>query len=160
MSSELEVFLMAMVPLGELRLAIPLGLEVYRLPWWQVYLIATLGNVFLALFLLLFLQKISKILEKEFQFLEKFFWWWMDRVQKRVNPYIIRYGFWGLLIFVAIPLPLTGAWTASAAAFLFRIPLRIAFTSICFGVFIAGAIVTMLSLSGVSFVRQILNFWL
>jgi len=159
MISELEVFLMAMAPLGELRLAIPAGLTLYQFSWWKTYVIALSGNLIVALFLLLFLQNFSGFLKKHLKTFDKLFWRWLAEVQKRANPYVIKYGFWGLIVFVAIPLPLTGAWAASAAAFLLGIPLRIALFSIALGLVVSGMIVTGLSLSGISLVNQFINFY-
>jgi len=61
-----------------------------------------------------------------------------------------KYGYPALVLFVAIPLPLTGAWTGSLIAFLFKIPFKIAFPLISLGVIIAGVIVLALSLAGIA----------
>jgi uncharacterized membrane protein len=81
--------------------------------------------------------------------MDRFFEWLFARTRKRSGA-LEKYGAIGLVLFVAIPLPVTGAWTGSAAAFLFGIPFRKAFPIILLGVMIAGGLVTAAVLGGVS----------
>ena len=98
--------------------------------------------------LLLYLGPVSNFLRR-IGFMDRFFDWIFARTRKRSGA-LEKYGALGLVLFVAIPLPVTGAWTGSAAAFLFGIPFRKAFPLIVAGVAIAGAIVTVAVLAGVS----------
>ena len=70
---------------------------------------------------------------------------------------IDKYGFWGLMIFVMIPLPVTGAYTGSFAAWLFNIPKKKAFISVLLGVMISGMIVTTIMLTGIEALQFLLK---
>lgn len=150
LSSEFLVFLLAVAPISELRGAIPTGFLVLKLPFWKVFLISLFGNLFSVFLVLLFLGPISKFLSKKSKFFKKLFNWIFHRTRKRVNSHILKYEEIGLLIFVAIPLPLTGGWTGAIAAFLLGLPFKLAFPLIAIGVLIAGGVVSALTLSGVA----------
>ena len=141
---EVVVFCMAMLPILELRGAIPWGLKFApSLPHMTVYLFAVLGNFVPVIPILLFLQPVSEYLRKVRVF-DKFFTWLFARTRKR-GKLIERYEAIGLTLFVAIPLPVTGAWTGALAAFVFGIRLRWAAICISIGILIAGVIVTLAS---------------
>jgi len=140
--------LVAALPIVELRGAIPWALTIGHLPWPEAYLFAVLGNMIPVVPLLLFLGPVSEVLRR-IPLLDRFFLWLFARTRRR-SGVIEKYGALGLVLFVAIPLPVTGAWTGSAAAFLFGIPFRKALPLILFGVCIAGVIVTAAVLAGVS----------
>ncbi|HGY12002.1 MAG TPA: ligand-binding protein SH3, partial [Desulfobacterales bacterium] len=90
------------------------------------------------------LDPISKWLMEKSKFFNKFFTWVFTRTRKRFTTKAAKYGtFITLVLFVAIPLPITGAWTGTAAAFLFGIPFKKSFTAILIGVLIAGVVVTL-----------------
>ncbi|HOK35218.1 MAG TPA: small multi-drug export protein [Candidatus Pacearchaeota archaeon] len=150
MLPEIQVLLLAMAPISELRGAIPVGLTILHLPFWEVFLISFLGNLIPVIFLLLFLEPFANFLSKNFSIFKKFFDWLFQRTRKNITPSIEKYGKKALVIFVGIPLPITGGWTGSVAAFLFDMPFKIAFPLISLGVLIAGIIVSMLTLSGLA----------
>ncbi|UCE04168.1 MAG: small multi-drug export protein [Candidatus Latescibacterota bacterium] len=137
-----------MLPIVELRGAIPWALTIGALEWPRAYLFSVIGNMVPVVPLLLFLEPVSKLLRR-FRFMDRFFNWLFARTRKREWA-IRRYGPIGLVLFVAIPLPITGAWTGCAAAFVFGIPFHRSFFYILLGVCIAGAIVTAAVLGGVS----------
>lgn len=150
MSSILKTFLLAMTPVGELRAAIPVCLTVLHSNWLSCYLISLAGNLVPVIFLLLFLEPISKYLSKKSKICEKFINWFFQRTRERYNSKKLKYGMEiALVLFVALPLPITGGWTGSIVAFLFGIPFRVAFPLIALGVGIAGVIVTSATLFGV-----------
>ena len=142
---ELKVFLLAAAPVSELRGAIPLGI-VKGMPALKTYLLAVAGNLVPVIPLLLFLEPVSKRLQK-FKLMSRFFEWLYGRTRKRAEI-VQKYEALGLALFVAIPLPITGAWTGCVAASLFRIRFRYAFPAIICGVLLAGVVVTLLSLGG------------
>jgi uncharacterized membrane protein len=133
-------FVLAMLPISELRGAIPYA-------WAQgvspllAYIISVLGNLVPIPFLLLLLGPVSKKLRK-FKLFDKFFSWWFSHALKR-SKIVEKYEAIGLLLFVAIPLPVTGAWTGSVVAFLLGFKFKIAFPIITLGVGVAGIIVTI-----------------
>ncbi len=150
MIAELQTFLLAMTPVGELRLSLPLALTLYRLNWGTAFLLSVIGNLVPVILLLLFLGPVSKILAANSKLFEKFFSWLFERTRKRYTNRIKKYGYPVLVLFVAIPLPVTGGWTGSLIAFLFDIPFKKAFPLIASGVIIAGGIVTLLTRAGIT----------
>lgn len=142
----LWVFLMAATPVWELRGAIPAGMFALHLPWPWVFLIALLGNIFPVPFIILFLDPFTRFLSR-IEFMEKFFHWIFERTRRR-SAIVEKYEKIGLMLFVAVPLPGTGAWTGSLVAFLLGMNLRSAFLPIALGVLIAGVIVVTLCLLG------------
>ena len=126
-----------MTPIGELRAAIPLGLA-KNLSFWLVYLISVIGNLIPVIFILLLAK----------QFCPQKLWHWTKK--KHQNKFT-RWGDLALLPFVAVPLPLTGAWTGALAAVIFGIPFWRALSLIAVGVIIAGIIVSLITLGIINF---------
>lgn len=140
----IKIAFLSTLPVTELRGAIPIGLNFYQLPVWSTYLFAVLGNIIPAIFLLKYLKPFSDFFRKWF-FLDKFFSWLFARTGKYEKKYE-KYGALFLFFFVAIPLPGTGVWTGSVAAFLFGIRFWYAFPMMVGGVCVAGIIVTLANL--------------
>ena len=139
--------LMAALPVGELRVAIPVAIGVYGMDPLTAYVLAVIGNMLPVVPLLLFLESVSNYLRR-WVFWDVFFNWLFTRTYHRHNAKFERYGTIALLLFVAVPLPVTGAWTGCAAAFVFGIQFRHAFIAILAGVMLAGIIVTSITLGG------------
>jgi uncharacterized membrane protein len=139
----LAVFLVAMLPVFELRGAIPAGYAMGMTNPYQIYALAVLGNFVPVLPILLLLGPAEKHLRR-FRTMDRFFNWLFKRTVSRSNV-IKRYESLGLILFVAIPLPMTGAWTGSVAAYLFKLPLRMAIPCIILGILIAGVVVSLVS---------------
>ena len=142
---ELKTFLIAMSPVIELRGSIPIALEVYHLPLWSAYFFSVLGNM-VPVLLLPFLGIVAGELSRRFPVLERFFAWLFLRTRKKHERAFELFRDFALVLFVAIPLPFTGAWTATLVAFVFGIPLRRAFPLILLGVIIAGVAVSLITL--------------
>lgn len=145
-SPEFSVVIAAMLPIIELRGAIPLGINFYGLDWYRVVFLAIIGNLIPVLPILFLLDKVSRLLSR-IPIFKKFFDWLFNRTRKR-SKMIKEYEMLGLALFVGIPLPITGAWTGSVAAFLLGLKYFPSFLAILFGVLIAAVIVTGLSLLG------------
>lgn len=139
-TKEFITFIVSMLPIFELRGSIPLAILHFKMPIWQAYLISWLGNLLIVLPIIYFLEPIRKALA-HIKFIDKFFTWFYERTYRKSKK-VMKYGAIGLALFVAIPLPVTGAWTGSAAAIIFNIKPRYALPSIALGVTIAGIIVT------------------
>jgi len=137
--------LIAALPIAELRGAIPAGLAM-NLPLWHAFWWACLGNLLPVVPLLLFLNPVSAWCRR-FPFWKRFFDWLFTRTADK-SGLIQRYEALGLALFVAVPLPMTGAWTGCVAASLFKIPFRLAFLAIAAGVFLAGLLVSLLVYTG------------
>ena len=138
MTHLIEVFLLSMVPISELRGAIPLGIVQYNLPIWQVFFVSILGNTLVPFCVLFALEK-SPFIRKIYKSL-------CEGTKKKHSKKFEIYRNMALITLVAIPFPLTGAWTASLCAFIFNIPKLLACGLIFIGLLIAGVIVTLLTL--------------
>lgn len=147
----LIIALVAASPLSELRGAIPLGLGVYHLSFLEVFFWAVLGNTIPVFFLLWLLGPLSGFLSRHFYFFNRFFAWLFERTRRQHNHRFTVWGSLALIIFVAIPLPLTGAWSGTVAAFVFGIPAKKALPLIFLGIIIAGLIVSLISLGILNF---------
>ncbi|MGA1868072.1 MAG: COG2426 family protein [bacterium] len=143
-SPSMIIFFIAMLPIFELRGAIPLGIMKYRLSIQWVFPIAVIGNILPLVPILLFLGPLSERLQK-YSIFDKFFTWLFTRTRRR-SEIVERLELLGLILFVAIPLPMTGGWTGSVAAFLFNFGFWKSFTAITIGVLIAGIIVSCASM--------------
>lgn len=140
-----RILLLSSFPLTELRAGIPISLVAWPgLPWWEVYALSVAGNMLPVPFVLMLLGPVSRFLSR-WSFFRKFFDWIFTRARRNAGRSIERYEALGLAVFVAIPLPMTGAWSGAVAAFLFGIPNRLALPSILAGVLAAGALVMLIS---------------
>jgi len=146
-SPELAVFLTSMLPIIELRGALPMAIAIFHIPWFKALIISFVGNLIPVPFILWLLDPVVKLLSKIKPF-QKFFKWLFERTRRKSNRVIEKYEELGLLAFVAIPLPGTGAWTGALIAFLFGLEFKKSFLVIATGVLIAGIIVTALCLLG------------
>ncbi|MDO4810994.1 MAG: small multi-drug export protein [Eubacteriales bacterium] len=152
----LIVFLVSMVPIIELRGAIPYGV-VFGLPLWLTYVIAIVGNMLPVPFIYLFARKIL-IWGKDKPVIGKFFTFCLEKGEKGGRKLQEKAGrglFWALLLFVGIPLPGTGAWTGTLAASLLNVGLKKSTLACIGGVLLAGCIMGALSLLGVSVVGAV-----
>ncbi len=143
---QLYLLLLAMMPINELRGTIPVGIEVFKLPVWQVLLVAITGTMIPIFFLLLLLPWLVNFLTKRSALADRFFTWLFQRTREKFYKNYSLYGNLGLAIFVAIPLPMTGAWSGAVAAFVFGIPYWRALGWIFLGVVVSGLIIMVLSL--------------
>ena len=141
----LVVLLAAALPVSELRGAIPLAIGVYGYDPWQAYLLAVLGNLMPVVPLLLFLGPVSDWLRR-YVLWDKFFTWLFSRTRRKYIQEHENFGLTALALFVAVPLPVTGAWTGCAIAFLVGFRFWPAFAAIATGVLLAGVIVTSMVL--------------
>jgi uncharacterized membrane protein len=140
------VFIVAALPISELRGAIPLGLS-FGMPLSKAFWLSVLGNASFVAPALFLCDPISRKLRK-FPWFARFFSWFEKRTMKNADS-IQKYEAIGLAIFVGIPLPMTGAWSGVIAASLFKIRFRYAFLSIVAGVIGAGIIVSVLCALGI-----------
>ena len=147
----LTVLALAASPISELRGAIPFAIISFHFPWYYAYILAIIGNLLPVPFILLFLNTIFRPLSK-IGILKRLFEFLFKHARKR-GKIIERYEKIGLALFVAIPLPITGAWTGSLAAVLFGLSFKHAMLSISIGVLFAGIIVTCATLLGWSIVE-------
>ncbi len=139
----LITFLMSMVPVIELRGAIPVGVG-YGLDLWLAIVLSILGNMLPVPFIILFIRSIFKWMRK----VSKTFARIVDKMEEKAGKHqdkVTKYGFWGLFILVAIPLPGTGAWTGALVAAMMELRLKTALPAIFLGVVAAAIIVSFIT---------------
>ena len=137
-----------MLPIGELRLAIPIGMAVFKLHLALVFLTAVAGNLIPIFFILLAFKRASQFISEKSKTYTKLYEWWSQLTLSRHSKKVDEYGFWGLLLFVGIPLPFTGAYTGALLAVLMNFPLKRSIPAISLGVIMSGMIVTLLVVFG------------
>ncbi len=144
---ELAVVIIAMLPVAELRLSIPMAILEFNMDPLMAFSLSVIGNMLPVVPLLLFLEPVSNFLRR-WKIWDMFFTWLFDRTYHKHNAGFEKYGSIGLAIFVGIPLPATGAWTGCAAAFVFGFKFKNAFLAILAGVILAGIVMTALTITG------------
>lgn len=142
----LKVIGIGMLPVAELRGAIPIAISVYNFQWYTAYILGIIGNLLPIPFILLFLNSIIPWLRR-ISFMTKIIDWFLNRTRAR-GKIVERYEWLGLMVFVSIPLPFTGAWTGAILAVLLGLKFKEAFSAIVTGVLISGAIVTAATVLG------------
>ena len=139
----LVVLLIATLPIVELRGSIPIGILYFGLNWKLVVIFSIIGNI-IPIFFILFLFGVVERFLRRFKIFDKFFNWLFKRTLARSGT-IEKYEELGLMLFVAIPAPVTGAWTGSLASYLFKLSYLKSILFIILGVLIAACIVTTLT---------------
>lgn len=155
LGKHLCVLICSMIPIIELRGAIPLGAGL-GLPFWLNYLLSVAGNLLPVPIILLCIKAVLNWMAKcKVKFFNKVADWLFKKADKN-RPKIEKYGFWGLCIFVAIPLPGTGAWTGALVAGLMDMKFGKAFLSVVLGVLTAGVLMTLISYGVLGFLSFLL----
>lgn len=140
----LVVFIISVCPVLECRLGMFTAIVLLQMNPFVGFLISFIGNIFPIPFILMLINWIFEILKKV-PGINKIIFKLEDKTMKKRDK-IDKYGIWGLLLFVAIPLPGTGGWTGALLASLLHLDKKKSFGVIAVGVFIAGLIITVLSL--------------
>lgn len=151
---ELMVVIVGALPISELRGAIPLALY-YGMSFSKAFWLSILGNTVFIIPALFLFEPISCRLRK-FRLWSRFFDWVFERT-KNNSEVIQKYEALGLALFVAVPLPMTGAWSGVIAASLFKIRFRYALMAIVAGVLCAGLIVLALCALGMLSWKAVAN---
>ena len=142
LSSEVIAFLISMVPVLELRGGM-IAAKLMEIPLLKAMWICALGNLVPVPFILLFITPIFTWLKKT-----KLFRPLVEKLEKRAMDkadQVERYEFWGLMLFVGIPLPMTGAWTGSLIAAMLNMRFRKAFPAVLCGICLADLIMSIVS---------------
>ena len=139
----ITTFFISMVPIIELRGAIPYATGMGLSPWIAIP-VAMVGNLVPIPFIIIFIKRMFAWMRNVSPKLNKV----VDKMEAKADKNkdkILKYAFWGLALFVGIPLPGTGAWTGALVAAMLDMPLKKAFPSVIIGVLIAGAIMSFIS---------------
>ena len=142
LGKELIIFIISIMPVLELRGGL-IAATLLKVPFFKAYIISIIGNVLPIPLVLLFLEKIFDLL-KRVKLTSKV----INKLEKKIlskKGQIDKYGYFGLLLFVGIPLPGTGAWTGSALAVLLHLDRKKSFIYILLGVILASIIMSIFS---------------
>lgn len=145
------VFLVSMVPIIELRGAIPYGVA-FGMPLWLTYIIAIIGNMLPVPFIFFFARRVLEW-GADKPYIGKIFRFFLEKGRRGGEKLQAKAGrglYWALLLFVGIPLPGTGAWTGTLAASLLDMDFKKSVLACMGGVLLAGCIMGVLSVLGVS----------
>lgn len=141
--NELVIFIISMCPILECRLGMVTGIGILQMPVIKSFIICFIGNIVPIPFILMLINIIFEWLKKIPGIKVPVIWLEEKTLKKRDK--IDMYGIWGLLLFVAIPLPGTGAWTGALLASLLHLDRKKSFGVICIGVFIATVLMLIIS---------------
>ncbi len=142
-----------MVPILELRAATVIGCA-GGLPWYGVMAVSVIGNMLPVPFILVFIRKILHLMKKS-PILKKAAHWIENKGEKNREK-IMKYAFFGLVLFVGIPLPGTGAWTGALAAAMVDMRLKLALPAIFVGVILSSVIMVLASYGVLGFLSFLL----
>ena len=138
----LVTLIVSMLPVIELRGAIPIGASL-GLPVWQAAVISMVGNILPTPFIIAFVRTVMDWLRGKSERARRFVAWLERKGTGKKADRVRQAEFWGLLLFVAIPLPGTGAWTGALIAALLNMRMRQALPPIVAGVLVAGLLVSL-----------------
>ena len=144
---------LSFLPISELRGAIPFAIA-NNVPWYIVFPFAVIINAMIAPACWIFLATVHKLLygtkpEKGWSFYKNFFDRFVERVRQRLSAGVEKWGWLGIALFVAIPLPITGAWTGTLGAWILGVSKKRTMLAVIIGVFTAGVIVTTVVVLGI-----------
>lgn len=138
---ELATAMLSVIPATELRAALPLGITVFHLSPWSAYVFAVLGNVLPMAIVFLLLPPTVAFCEKRSKICKRLFENYFYALEKKHKEKYDKWGALALVLFVAIPLPGSGAWTGSVLAVLFGVEKRYSIPAILLGIILSGLIV-------------------
>jgi uncharacterized membrane protein len=141
----LATFMISMIPVTELRAALPLAYKVYGLSGFTAWLWSVLGTFFAMVLIVLLLDPIASLLSRHVSIFAKFFNWLFEHTRRRANGKMGKYGSWAIFILAATPFPFVGGMTGALAAFVFGVPLRKSLPLLLFGTMASGIIVLVLT---------------
>jgi uncharacterized membrane protein len=143
-NEHLKVFILSMLPITELRGSIPWAIKFYSLSVAEIVMLSIVGNILIGILILYALGPIMEILSKN-RIFNRLLTYIFKRTKKKGKMiYLLK--FYGLILFVGIPMPLTGVWTGSLAAYLFGLSRKKSIIAITAGVLISSFIVTSISI--------------
>jgi uncharacterized membrane protein len=142
------VFVLAMLPVTELRASIPLAITVWGLDPMAAIFWSMLGNLVVIGIVFFLFPSIVDFARAHLPTMDRALDSYIERLERKYRHKYIRFGLLLLFLFVAIPFPGTGAWTASVVAVIFEIPKRASALTIALGLLVSAFLVTLLTVSG------------
>ncbi len=149
-ANEIATVLLAMTPIVGIRAAIPVAVFVYEMSALSAYFWSVLGEFLPVIFILKFLGVVSAWLSKKFVFMDNFFNALFSKTRRDYNGRVHKYGLLALFLYTGIPLPFSGAWTASLVTFLFGFPHKKAIPVIFAGVMLSGINILIIMEMGIA----------
>jgi len=145
----LKIAAVVLVPFLELRASIPYGILALGEPWLLVFTVSVIANILLGIILYPFIDFIMSIIRK-IRMLDRLYRYYVEKTQRKIEKLVEKYGEFGLAVFIGIPLPGSGVYSGSVAAYLIGLGYKRFIIANIIGVLIAGVIVTMAVVSGSS----------
>ncbi len=143
----LQLIAISVSPILELRASIPYGILVTNLPWFVVFAVCTVANFLIAPVIYIFLDKFVHLLFFIGWF-ETMYKKYVEKTQRKAQKYVDRYGQYGIMFFIGIPLPGSGVWTGTLVAYLMGMNKKQLMIAAFGGSLMAGAIITGVVVSG------------
>ena len=140
--------LLTLLPIAELRGGLPFALTKGGVPWYLAYPFCVLVNALVAPIAFLFLDTVHKLLYK-WGFYARIFDRFIEKARRKLSVKVDKWGFWGVAVFVGIPLPITGAWTGTFGAWVLGLNRQKTMLAVLAGVAISGLIVSAITLLGI-----------
>jgi len=140
------IILLTFLHFLELRASIPYGILVAKMPWYHVFILAVIANIILAPIVYFILDKVIHL----FFFIKPFEKWYhrkLEKTQKRIEPYVNKYGIVGIGLFIGIPLPGSGVYSGGLASYILKLGYKRFLYATIIGILIAGTAVTAITLS-------------
>jgi uncharacterized membrane protein len=138
---------LSFLPISELRGAIPFAVA-HEVPWYIAYPFSACLNALVAPVCWLFLSTLHRLFLR-MKWYRNFFDRFVERARTKLHGNVEKWGWLGIAVFVAIPLPVTGAWTGTLGAWVLGLSRRRTLLAVIIGVFAAGALVTAVVLLGI-----------
>lgn len=143
---ELATFLIAIIPVTELRAALPLAYKEFGMSAFSAWFWSVLGTFSAMVFIVFLLDPVANFLSKHFSLFHKFFDWLFDHTRRRTNGKMEKYGEWAIFILSATPIPFVGGLTGALAAFVFGVPRKISLPLLFVGTAVSGWIVLAITM--------------
>lgn len=141
------LILLTFIPFLELRASIPYGILVLGMDWWVVFLVCIITNIILGPLIYWFLHFFMKYILM-IKFIDKIWQKYVEKLQKRISPFIERWGVLGVGLFIGVPLPGSGSYSGAIGSYILGLDFKKFFWANVLGVLIAGIVVTLVSLVG------------
>jgi uncharacterized membrane protein len=151
MNPYIQAFILSLLPVSELRGGIPLAVA-HGISLVSAYFLCVFANMLVIPFFYIFLKTLHNLFYKV-RIYQLVFDRYVHRTFNRAEKKVKKYGYWGVMLFVAIPLPVTGAYTGTLAAWLLKLDMKKAFWFLALGVLIAGVIVSIAVMTGVGLLK-------
>ncbi len=147
---QLVTMIVAMIPVGEYRVSIPLALGVYHLSLVSALVWSILGAMIPAIVIVFWIGPVIDLVSRKWPAAHRAYLWFEEHVRARFAHGHAKYGIAAaLILFIAFPFGVSGSWSGALAAFLFGMPKRMALISLLIGVTVGAGIIALVSMGAV-----------